>query len=486
MERVYVNKTTVSQEILLKILDIVQQKKMKSRGAIGVIIGLVCTYILIALFLYQYIISHVDRLFFTMLIFLMVAPFVWLFLRYPKFFGKKDAVIIGCGLDVQCITFEYHFTESMLEVHYLGERVVVPYLEITDFESTEGFYILNTSDRKYILDQNGFVKGGASTFLKFLCDQCPSFGIAKVNLLQSGVSPSSLEGHIKVYKKEINRILWVFYGPLLISIILYSPVGGFLNGIPDNLLQSSIQVLFAFPYGKKKLHIKNILSSQRKMQIKAFAQILICTTGGVFAWAGLLLLLNGLLSHFGLKNVNTPLFELPATWLEILYVGLLVPILEEVFYRGILISALKKYGKVFAIIISAFIFGMCYWDFSQIIVAVFLGVIYGYVALEYSVKWSILLHIYNNLILSIGYPVFLEQSNKMLQQAGGIILQLIFIVAGGILFYRNRHMIKKYRNEYGGVKGCYKYAFQSASIVILVVLFLIGVVSYFDPYFLYL
>lgn len=83
-----------------------------------------------------------------------------------------------------------------------------------------------------------------------------------------------------------------------------------------------------------------------------------------------------------------------------LYVGLVAPFCEEVLFRGVLMKELKPLGKNFAIVTSAMVFGLFHDDVVQGTFAFLFGLILGFVAMEYSLVWSIALHIFNNAILS--------------------------------------------------------------------------------------
>ncbi len=57
-------------------------------------------------------------------------------------------------------------------------------------------------------------------------------------------------------------------------------------------------------------------------------------------------------------------------------------------------------GKGFAIVLSAVLFGAMHGNFLQGTFAVGAGLVFGYVAVEYSIGWSILIHVLNNLVFS--------------------------------------------------------------------------------------
>lgn len=83
-----------------------------------------------------------------------------------------------------------------------------------------------------------------------------------------------------------------------------------------------------------------------------------------------------------------------------LYASILAPIGEELLFRGFILRSLKPYGKRFAILGSAFLFGMFHGNLLQTPYAFLMGLVLGYVAAEYSVSWAIGLHMFNNFLLA--------------------------------------------------------------------------------------
>lgn len=83
-----------------------------------------------------------------------------------------------------------------------------------------------------------------------------------------------------------------------------------------------------------------------------------------------------------------------------LYAGLVGPVAEELVFRGFVLRRLLGGGKGFAIVLSAVLFGAMHGNFLQGAFAVGAGLVFGYVAVEYSIGWSILIHVLNNLVFS--------------------------------------------------------------------------------------
>ncbi len=87
-----------------------------------------------------------------------------------------------------------------------------------------------------------------------------------------------------------------------------------------------------------------------------------------------------------------------------IYVCLLAPVMEELLFRGVLLRCALPYGKGFAILATAAVFGIYHASLTQSPFAFALGCVLGYAAVEYSLIWSIFLHIFNNLVISDWLP----------------------------------------------------------------------------------
>ena len=91
-----------------------------------------------------------------------------------------------------------------------------------------------------------------------------------------------------------------------------------------------------------------------------------------------------------------------AVLLQIAYVIIAAPMIEEILYRGMILSVLSKYGKMPAILISALCFGLMHGNIPQAAGAFIGGLIYAAIAVESrSIVPSIILHIFNNLLAEL-------------------------------------------------------------------------------------
>lgn len=95
--------------------------------------------------------------------------------------------------------------------------------------------------------------------------------------------------------------------------------------------------------------------------------------------------------------------------LELFSTAILVPVMEEFAFRGVLFSALKKYGMGFAIVGSALIFALVHLDFANVVFAFIAGLVFGFLYAKTRNLWvTIAIHMLNNGIAVIGsYADFL-------------------------------------------------------------------------------
>ncbi len=84
-------------------------------------------------------------------------------------------------------------------------------------------------------------------------------------------------------------------------------------------------------------------------------------------------------------------------WQYILLVCVIAPIIEEVFFRGLVIKKMLVHGKVAALVLSAAVFGLVHGTLSQIPYALALGFVLGYVYIKYgNIYLNIGLHMVMN------------------------------------------------------------------------------------------
>ena len=152
-----------------------------------------------------------------------------------------------------------------------------------------------------------------------------------------------------------------------------------------------------------------------------------------------------------------------------LYVGLIGPICEEVMFRGVLMKELKPLGKNFAIVTSALMFGLFHDDVVQGTFAFLFGLILGFVAMEYSLVWSIALHIFNNAILSgVIDTLFAGHLSDNGYMAYSIALTLIGVIGAITVFVRYGRGLRQYSRTNHSIPDTY-YGWTSPAFITFVV-----------------
>lgn len=153
-----------------------------------------------------------------------------------------------------------------------------------------------------------------------------------------------------------------------------------------------------------------------------------------------------------------------------LYAGIFGPVIEEIIYRGFVMKSLQRFGKTFAILVSAAVFGLMHGNLLQGIFAFMVGLVFGYVAMEYSIYFSILLHILNNLLFGDVFTWLTSGLSENIQQMIYILVVGGLCAAGCVLMLRHRTRITAYFKENNTRRKYYGYAFTAIWMLIFIVM----------------
>lgn len=141
------------------------------------------------------------------------------------------------------------------------------------------------------------------------------------------------------------------------------------------------------------------------------------------------------------------------------------PVCEELIYRGMVLRYLERYGRWFALIISAVVFALMHGNAVQMPVAFFSGLVFGYVTFGYSIELSILLHVMNNLFIEIigrlsefspGFASMLDASALL----AGLAVAILTMMSQG-------RVIMRFIRENKPQKGTFVNFFTSGTVVAL-------------------
>ena len=146
-----------------------------------------------------------------------------------------------------------------------------------------------------------------------------------------------------------------------------------------------------------------------------------------------------------------------------LYMAIIGPVAEELAFRGMVLKTLMPFGKRFAIVCSAFLFGIFHCNIIQAPMAFLVGLVLGYVAAEYSIAWAMVLHMINNMFLGDILTRLIPN-----ETAASIVLWL-FLVASAIttviVLIRKGSAVTAWHRSAVSVPGIYKRFFLSFGVI---------------------
>ena len=243
----------------------------------------------------------------------------------------------------------------------------------------------------------------------------------------------------------------------IVEIIVMLADGTTLRSALEQASQSGLGYLLASVIGaaalllrtKKQYFFRDIWRRTESMTLSGFFMILCVFVScqalfQIISWA-MEWILN-LLDLSILKSMQ--IASLSADSLSMfLYLALAAPVFEEILFRGLILRSLEPYGRRFAIFASAFLFGIYHSNLVQTPYAFAVGLILGYVTVEYSMVWAVTLHMINNLVLGEVLPRLL---NLLPNWVGELTWSVIIwggAVGALIILMLNRHKIAEYLRD---------------------------------------
>lgn len=217
---------------------------------------------------------------------------------------------------------------------------------------------------------------------------------------------------------------------------------------------------------------QEILAREKRMEGKTFLFFLLFCMGAQMVNSLWVTLLELLMNAFG-KSVM-PVLEAVAgssdTFSMFLYASIFAPVWEELLFRGYVLRTLRPYGKRFAVLCSALLFGLFHGNLLQTPYAVIMGLILGYVTVEYSILWSVLLHMFNNLVLADLLTRLTAAWSEMAYGTFNLILFGGSALISCVILLKNRGEIYAYQKEEWMDRRCLKCFFLNPGILVLTVM----------------
>ena len=291
--------------------------------------------------------------------------------------------------------------------------------------------------------------------------------------------------HLIVYTAIFMGILSLFVlsSELLKMVKTVRP--DFLPMVTETYLQNLsdfgyiVAVIFGISifYKKQQINMKDtIFYRQKKMTLEYFAVFSIILFGCQFIFTQSAQLFEFFLNQIGLstKSAIEAATSGDDSFMLVIYAALVGPFVEELLVRGGVVYRLKDYGKIFSILLSAVIFGLFHMNLIQGFFAFFVGILFAYIALEYSFLWAVFFHILNN----FGFSFLVESGLPLLlgPELADTVTNMLLVITGSasvifLILYRKE--ITSYIKANRTPKGTYPVVFTTLRFWIYVVICLL-------------
>ena len=250
------------------------------------------------------------------------------------------------------------------------------------------------------------------------------------------------------------------------------------NGI-GYLIAVSIGLLLLRIWKGREFCYKTLWTQGKPMRGGDFVSLLVLLVGGQMAYQILVVVLEMVLSPFGLSalpsveatNIDTDTLSM------YLYAAVAAPIAEEILFRGLVMRGLEPYGKRFAIVMSAFAFAIFHGNLVQSPYAFVVGLVLGYAAMEHNILWAMVLHMFNNLVVA---DLLRRLTAGLPEVAASLILVVITWtcgIAGIILLAACRDRVAAYHKKHP-IRGKYVGAFlKTPGMIIMIVLLMLSAIA---------
>ena len=219
--------------------------------------------------------------------------------------------------------------------------------------------------------------------------------------------------------RTMNRMCLLLLAQFALSLFWQFPLQMLLALVGVDIFQNSlgyqwlsgvlVPLATALPFVAYLAFRKDDPADYLKFEKVGFSGGLLCVLGGL---AVTLLgnypatFVSNFFGSFGYESASSYVGggeSLQVVLLDIAITAVLVPFMEEFAFRGVVLSALRKYGIGFSIVASALIFGMAHMDFSTVVFAFVAGLVFGFLYAKTNNLWlPVMIHSLNNLIAVLG------------------------------------------------------------------------------------
>ena len=228
---------------------------------------------------------------------------------------------------------------------------------------------------------------------------------------------------------------------------------------------------------KPRFCLKTIWKQDRSMTLGDFLMLLCVFLSGqaLFTVFSMLLEFLSNLMGFSINESIESASGLGDSVTLFLYGCILAPVFEEVLFRGLLLRMMEPYGKKFAVFATALLFGLFHANIVQSPFAFVVGLVLGYVTVEYSMLWAVVLHMINNLILGDSMYRLFSLLPGWAGELGYFLIIWGSAVAAIVILILKRKQIASYFRTGKIHPLCLKSFFTSPALVIFNVLMILNI-----------
>jgi membrane protease YdiL (CAAX protease family) len=271
----------------------------------------------------------------------------------------------------------------------------------------------------------------------------------------------------KAMRTDIRAVAIAMIGFLIITsvadIILVFLAGVVMHGVVY-LASSFVGLAFIWFCFKSDFYLGDILYERRAIPRKVLFNAIICIVGiqPIF-----MLISQGIDWGFHEAGYKVTFNAYDPTGhgmlLMLLNSVIIAPIIEEALFRGVVLRVLSRYGRNFAIVASAILFGLFQTNIIDFFHSFLCGLLLAYITFRYSIKWAIVTHCTNNLVMNAvlvaAAPWFVSD---------GILG--VFFVWGIIIAIRKSAKVRRFASKGKSIKNAYAYFFTAPAVIIYIII----------------
>lgn len=306
--------------------------------------------------------------------------------------------------------------------------------------------------------------------------------------------------NLRRYYSTVGWCLLIYYGLLNVCVVLeqmgeiaFSVMGlalrnqnvdiwDLIYGAADSawgyFLAAAVGLLIVTLWKKPAFWTEQIWQKGKPMRFGSFVSLLCLFLSMQSVFQYLMALLESFFNLFDVSLLEgyEEIFDTMDSFSMFLYSGVLAPVVEELLFRGLIFRHLRPYGKRFAILGSAFAFGIFHGNLIQIPYAFLCGLVLGYTASEYSIAWAMLLHMINNLVIG---DLLTRLTWNLPEFAASFVISgvlIAFTVGAVITLIVNRRKIRSYFREETLNPVCVQCFFTAPGMIVLMVIMAVSTV----------